>query len=152
VRSGSVDVAWLSTVWHQLSDPDAAALELRRVVRPGGHVLIRGFFADLPVSGLFAHFPGIDRSARTFPTTRQVTATLAAADLQCETVRDVIEPWRFELNAWVESVRRVRAIDSALRPLTDAEIEAGITSVVERFAGERKTVESDTVLRLLVFQ
>lgn len=39
---GSVDVVWLSTVIHHIPDLPAAAREIRRVLKPGGVVLVRG--------------------------------------------------------------------------------------------------------------
>ncbi len=39
--SASFDLAWCSYVLHHIADPVAAARELRRVVRPGGHVVVR---------------------------------------------------------------------------------------------------------------
>jgi SAM-dependent methyltransferase len=41
VRTGAADVAQLSMVYHQLRDAGAARRELRRVLRPGGLVLLR---------------------------------------------------------------------------------------------------------------
>jgi ubiquinone/menaquinone biosynthesis C-methylase UbiE len=40
-----VDGAWISTVIHHVPDLVAAAVELRRVLRPGAPVLIRSAFA-----------------------------------------------------------------------------------------------------------
>jgi ubiquinone/menaquinone biosynthesis C-methylase UbiE len=39
--SASFDLAWCSYVLHHISDPVAAAHELRRVVRPGGRIVVR---------------------------------------------------------------------------------------------------------------
>ena len=39
---GSADTAWLSLVLHHIPDLEAAAHEIRRVLRPGAPVLIRG--------------------------------------------------------------------------------------------------------------
>ncbi|HWS33589.1 MAG TPA: class I SAM-dependent methyltransferase [Actinoplanes sp.] len=39
---GTVDVVWLSTVIHHIPDLPAAAREIRRVLKPGGVVLVRG--------------------------------------------------------------------------------------------------------------
>ncbi|GAA1596038.1 class I SAM-dependent methyltransferase [Actinoplanes couchii] len=41
---GSVDVVWMSTVIHHVPDLRAAAVEIRRVLAPGGVVLVRGVF------------------------------------------------------------------------------------------------------------
>ncbi len=44
LSDASVDAAWLSTVVHHLPDLAAAAVELRRVIRRGGPVLVRSAF------------------------------------------------------------------------------------------------------------
>src|SRR5207253_818971 len=46
LRTGSLDIAWLSAVMHHLRGLDACAAELRRVLTNDGVVLIRGLFAD----------------------------------------------------------------------------------------------------------
>ena len=38
----------MSQVVHHVDDRDRAAAELARVLRPGGHVLLRGEFAEEP--------------------------------------------------------------------------------------------------------
>jgi SAM-dependent methyltransferase len=146
----SFGLAWLSTVVHQFDDRDRAALELARVVRPGGHVLVRGFFSDVPVTGLLADFPGIERSVATFPGTGEVTATFTAAGFEPVGQVDVVEPWSFSLDAWPDRVRTMHHTDSALRPLTDDEIEAGIAAVLTRFGDHDGPAPSPGRLRLLV--
>jgi SAM-dependent methyltransferase len=61
LRDGCCDSAWLSTVIHHLSDLAACAGELRRVVRPGGWVLVRNAFPDRPEpgTGLFSFWPAV---------------------------------------------------------------------------------------------
>ncbi|WP_436533748.1 class I SAM-dependent methyltransferase [Actinoplanes sp. HUAS TT8] len=44
LADGSVDGVWLSTVIHHVPDLGAAAREIRRVLKPGGAVLIRSAF------------------------------------------------------------------------------------------------------------
>jgi ubiquinone/menaquinone biosynthesis C-methylase UbiE len=151
LRPRSIDVAWLSTVIHQFDDRDAAARELRRVTRDGGRVLVRGFFADLPVTGLLACFPGIDRAAATFPSTEAITATFAAAGFELAHEEHVVEPWTFELEPWAERVRRLRHLDSALRPLTDEEIEAGVQAVRHDHERRPGPIASPGTLGLQVF-
>jgi SAM-dependent methyltransferase len=148
---GTVDAAWLSTAFHQFDDRVRAAAELRRVIRPGGHVLVRGFFADVPVTGLLAEFPGIERSAATFPSTQDVRDAFGAAGFACRSVTDVVEPWRFGLETWAAMVWSMRAADSALRPLTDDEIRTGIDRVRVRHDQAPGPVANDLTLRLLVF-
>lgn len=150
IRDGTVDVAWLSTVIHQFDDLDAAVAELRRVVAPAGHVLVRGFFADQPMTGVLARFPGIDRAAARFPATHDVVTRLERAGFASSTVVDVTERWRFELEAWTDRVRSIRHTDSALRPLTDDEFEAGVAAVQAQHGPSAEPLVSDMVLRLVV--
>jgi SAM-dependent methyltransferase len=75
LRDASVDAAWLSTVIHHLPDLPAAARELRRVVRPGGPVLIRSVFPGRHRSiMLFRFFPEAVRVVDRFPGTGDVRA------------------------------------------------------------------------------
>jgi SAM-dependent methyltransferase len=41
VRAGSLDLAFLSMVYHHIGDPAAAVAELRRALRPDGRVVVR---------------------------------------------------------------------------------------------------------------
>jgi SAM-dependent methyltransferase len=149
LRDDSIDVAWLSTVIHQFDDMDAAARELGRVARDGCRVLVRGFFADTPVTGLLARFPGIERSAASFPSIARISACLTGAGFAIEHQEHVIEPWTFTLGPWTERVRRLHHVDSALRPLTHEELEAGIRAVHDDHdAGD--VIPSPGTLTLLV--
>lgn len=152
LASSSIDLAWLSTVWHQFDDSAAVAHELHRVVRPDGHVLVRGFFGDVPVTGFLAHFPGHERSAATFPATAAVVACFERAGFDVVRTDDIVEPWRFRIPAWSARVRELRHTDSALRPLTDEEIDAGIDAVTARHAGASGPVVSAGTIRLLVLR
>jgi SAM-dependent methyltransferase len=40
------DLAWLSHVWHHIRDHQACARDVSRVLRRGGHALVRGTFGD----------------------------------------------------------------------------------------------------------
>src|SRR5262245_29933849 len=146
----AVDIAWLSTVMHQFAGLVAAIAELRRVVRPGGAVLIRGLFSDMTATGILASFPGIDRSVATFPDTATIAQQFAAAGFGDHEILDVPERWAFELDAWVTRARSIRSTDSIFRPLTDAEFEDGLASIVERYGDQPGPIVSETVLRLLV--
>ena len=148
LATGSFDAAWVSAAVHQFDDLGSAAAELRRVVRDGGHVLVRGFFADVPVSGAFAAFPGIARSAAGFPSTATVVAAFEGAGFIGRGTVDVVEPWRFELASWEQRLGSVRATDSLLRALTDEEVDAGRRAVIAG-ASPDGTVHSDVTLRLV---
>ena len=136
---------------HQFDDLEAAAGELRRVLGPGSQVLVRGFLADVAVTGVFSAFPGIERSAAAFPSTDVVTASFVAGGFEVERVVDVVEPWRFDVESWERLVSSVRATDSLLRRLTDEEVDAGVRSVIATTTADG-TVQSDVTLRLVVFR
>ena len=102
---------------------------------------MRGFFQDTPMTGLFACFPGIDRSAATFPTTTAVVDAFERGGFTGEQVVSVPDVWRFDLDEWLDRVRALRHVDSALRPLTDEEFAAGLATV-ERLAGGQATPSS----------
>ena len=147
----SFDAAWISAAVHQFDDLDAAARELRRVVHAGGNVLVRGFFADVTVSGVFASFPGIDRAAGAFPATADVAGAFAAAGFAVARVVDVVEPWRFELGSWEHRIESVRSTDSLLRRLTGDEFDLGRRAVIATASADGM-VRSDVTLRLVVFE
>lgn len=155
LRSGRVDVAWLSTVVHQIRGLDRAVAELHRVVRSGGHVLIRGYFADLPVGSVLRRFPGVDRVVATFPTTSAVVEACERGGLRLDRTSPVTEVWTFDRRVWAERARSLRHVDSAFWPLTDAEFEAGVAAVLGSQAdddGRGRLVVSEGTLNLVVLR
>jgi SAM-dependent methyltransferase len=152
LRAGVADVAWLSTVIHQCDDRPAVAAGLRRVLRPQGRVLVRGFFSDMRFTGLFGAFPGIDRAAATFPSTGEIVACFEEAGFALDAVHDVVEPWRTDLATWRTRIQAVRHTDSGLRPLHDHEFAEGIRIVTERYRDAPGPIPSDVTLRLLVLR
>jgi ubiquinone/menaquinone biosynthesis C-methylase UbiE len=77
----SCDAALLYLVWHHVEDKPAAALELIRVVRPGGVLLVRTNCSDrMPALWWYAHFPraeAVDREL--YEPLRVVQETFQAA-------------------------------------------------------------------------
>ena len=61
LAGGSIDVAFLSMMWHHVRDPQAAVAELERTVRPAGAVFVR-----TPTVELLEHFAFL----RFFPESR----------------------------------------------------------------------------------
>jgi ubiquinone/menaquinone biosynthesis C-methylase UbiE len=151
VATASIDRAWLSAVVHHFTDLGLAAAELGRVVKPGGLVLIRGFFRDLPLALRFSVFPGIERSAAAFPSTRHVTDTLARRGVRLVTQVDVIEE-HVLASGWESQLRELRSADSLLRPLSDAEFESGV-AYLRALPTDAPGAQCHRVtLRLLVYQ
>lgn len=150
--NASFGAAWLSTVIHQFDDREAALRELRRVIRSGGVVFVRGYFADTPVTGLLSSFPGIDRASRSFPTSIDTARDFAAAGFRQLTSVDVVETWTFELSDWIGRARSLRDADSMLRQLRDDEFEAGLVAIEAEHGERPERVVSATTLRLLTFE
>jgi SAM-dependent methyltransferase len=150
IAAASIDLAWLSTVVHQLRDLDAVARELRRVLRSGGRVAVRGYFADQGPIGWFGHFPGIERSIARFPRADAVIDAFASAGIELQIATTVDEVWLLSAAGYTDVVRDLRHADSMLVPLTDQEIDAGLASIAASYPDPRAVHEVHSPLRLLV--
>jgi SAM-dependent methyltransferase len=138
---GSMDAVWLSTVVHHIPDLRAAAAEIRRVLRPGGLVLIRSVFAGRPDGvSLFRYFPEAAAvlDAR-YPSAAQVAASFGTSGfvaLALEPVPQVTAPTMAAVlgsfdraahtplvliddDAYARGLARLRAADQAA-PVIDA--------------------------------
>jgi SAM-dependent methyltransferase len=149
LASRAIDLAWLSAVVHHFTDLARAFAELRRVLRQDGLVLVRGFFSDLDPPLWFTSFPGIDRSVDAFPSSEQVAEALGTQGLSVIATSDVLEVHEVA-DPWEPRLRELRSVDSLLRPLTDAEFEAGVAELRVRLGSRGDTVEHRATLRLLV--
>jgi ubiquinone/menaquinone biosynthesis C-methylase UbiE len=152
LRDGCCDSAWLSTVIHHLSDPAACAGELRRVVRPGGWVLIRQAFPDRPEPGtrLFTFWPGARAILARAPTVQATMATFTAAGFTFQRLEQICDQSAGSLKE-AHDRARVRA-DSLLRLLPDAEFERGLEALERAAAAETTPTPVIRRLDLLVFQ
>jgi len=143
--------AWLSTVIHHLGDLAGCARELRRVLGPGGPVLIRGSFPGRHAGiSLFRFFPGAGRIADTFPTVEATVAAFATAGFAFERLQPVPQVSAPSLRAAVERVRQ-RA-DSTLRPLPDEEFAQGLAALERAAAAETTPTPVVDHLDLLVLR
>jgi len=85
---GSADGAWLSLVLHHIPDLQAAAVEIRRVLRPGAPVLIRqGFPGRVERNEFVRWFPETERMVDTNPSVEETCRVFAAAGFS----RDALE-------------------------------------------------------------
>ena len=146
LRDGCCDSAWLSTVLHHLSDPAGCAGELRRVVRPGGWVLIRQAFPDRPEPGtrLFTYWPGARAILARAPTLQATRATFAAAGFTFHRLEQISDQSSASLKE-AHARARVRA-DSLLRLLPDAEFKRGLEALERAAAAE--TTPTPVIRRL----
>jgi len=130
----SADAAWLSLVIHHIPDLQAAAREIRRVLRTGAPVLIRQGFPDRyePVGNLkldrielVRWFPETARTARTFPTLQETSAAFAAAGFHQAAIEQVQETYPAGLADLLAQVDTFRHADTTMRNLSEDEFLRG---------------------------
>jgi ubiquinone/menaquinone biosynthesis C-methylase UbiE len=152
LADSTCDLVWLSHVWHHVRDRQACAAELRRVVRTGGHVLVRSTFGD--------QLDGFPTVFRFWPAARGICEQLPTIQ---ETVR-VFETNRFTLvdhqrvpqetaSNLSEFARRTQArADSALVLISDAEFHQGQAAIEAAAGREQDPVPVIEVIELLIFR
>jgi SAM-dependent methyltransferase len=96
LRDRTCGLAWVSTVVHHLDDLDRAAAELRRVLRPGGPVLVRQAFpARMDAINLYRRFfPAAGErlvAQGGLPDVERVSAAFAAAGFRVEALQPVAQ-------------------------------------------------------------
>ena len=130
----SADAAWLSLVIHHVPDLEAAAREIRRVLRSGAPVLIRQGFPDryepsgpLRLDGidLVRWFPETARTAGTFPTLAETCDAFAAAGFRQEALEQVRDTPTAGLAEFLGQVDTLRLADTTMRNLTEEEFLRG---------------------------
>jgi SAM-dependent methyltransferase len=130
----SADAAWLSLVIHHVPDLEAAAREIRRVLRPGAPVLIRQGFPDrYEPSGnlepdrieLVRWFPETARAISTFPSVRETCQAFATAGFHQDAVEQVRETYPASLADFLGQVDTFRRADTTMRSLTEDEFRRG---------------------------
>lgn len=129
LRDASVALAWLSMVVHHFPDRAAAARELRRVVAPGGVVLVRGCFRGrIPQLLMYRYFPSaLAADEARLPSLDDLRLTFETAGFAwvgLEEVPHVLDP---DFAAYVER-SRLRAA-SSFDFVPDDEFAAGIRAM-----------------------
>jgi ubiquinone/menaquinone biosynthesis C-methylase UbiE len=122
----SADAAWLSLVLHHVADLEAAARELRRVLRPGAPVLLRqGFPGRLDGVELVRWFPETARAVETYPTLEDTCAAFADAGFRRDALERVRETYTASLADFLGEVDTFRQADTTMRVLSDDEFLRG---------------------------
>jgi ubiquinone/menaquinone biosynthesis C-methylase UbiE len=122
----SADGAWLSLVIHHIPNLEAAALQIRRVLRPGAPVLIRqGFPGRLDRVELVHWFPETARIVDTYPSVEQTCQAFAAAGFSREALEQIPETYTISLAELLAQVDTFRRADTTMRSLTEAEFLRG---------------------------
>jgi SAM-dependent methyltransferase len=123
----SADAAWLSLVIHHIPDLEAAAREIRRVLRPGAPVLMRQGFSDRVDDRIeiVRWFPETARLVSTFPTLDDTRKAFAAAGFRQEALEQVRETYPGTLADFLREVDTFRHADTTMRSLTEEEFFRG---------------------------
>ena len=148
IRSQSLDVVWLSAVLHHLSDQRACVAELRRVVRPGGVVFVRGLFADRHPIVALQFLPGEARARSRFPFSMATAELFGDGGFDCVAVQDVEDAGPSTVGEAMERIEAMRGADSLLAQFTDEEVAAGLATM---HAMDPATPLSPSPLGLMVF-
>jgi SAM-dependent methyltransferase len=147
------DAAWLSLVIHHVPDLEAAAREIRRVLRPGAPVLIRQGFSDRLDDRIeiVRWFPETARLAGTFPSLEDTTRAFAGAGFHEVALEQVRETYPGTLLDFLREVDTFRDADTTMRSLTDEEFLRG-KERLRRAVGEGETGPRSNTLDLLVLR
>ncbi len=135
----SVDGVWLSLVIHHIPDLEAAAYEIRRILRPGGPVMIRqGFAGRLDRVENVRWFP--ETATTVDLTVGRACEAFAAAGFGLDAREPTPETYSASLADYLAQLDVLRRADSTLRMLTDQEFEQGVERV--RCAGKAEGEEA----------
>ena len=130
----SADAAWISLVIHHIPDLEAAAHEIRRVLRTGAPVLIRQGFPDryepsgpLKLDGieLIRWFPETALTLATYPSVDEVCRAFATAGFHQDALEQVRETYASSLANLLGQVDTFRHADTTMRQLSDDEFLRG---------------------------
>lgn len=154
LRAACADAAWLSTVIHHIPDLASAAAGIRRVLRPGAPVLIRtvlpGHTSRLTL-GRF--FPGIARVLDTYPSAERLAELFGAVGFASVTNEAMAQRPDASLAEFAQRLDRLRAADTLVRSLTEAEYADGRRRVARALADDRADqVDLTSTLDLVVLR
>ena len=152
LRDHTCDLAWLSQVGHHILDHRACARELRRILSPGSHVLVRGSFGD-QLDGfptLFRFWPGTEEICRQFPTIERTVAVFEANGFVLTEHRRIDQATTASLREFAKRIR-FRA-DTSLTLISDSEFLKGQAAIETAAAAERVPAPVMGRIEMLVFR
>jgi len=122
----SADAAWMSLVLHHVPDLEAAAHEIRRVLRPDAPLLIRqGFPGRLDRVELVRWFPETARAVDSYPSVESTCEVFATAGFRRDALEQLPETYSVSLAGLLDQIDTLRQADTSLRSLTDDEFQRG---------------------------
>ena len=152
LAEATCDLAWLSHVWHHIRDHQACADDLRRVLRRGCHVLVRGTFGD-QLDGfptLFRFWPATRPICEQLPTIQDTVTVFETSGFTLAQHRRIQQETACSLSEFAKRTR-FRA-DSALMLISDSEFQEGQMAIEAAAAVEPRPVPVIEVIELLAFR
>jgi ubiquinone/menaquinone biosynthesis C-methylase UbiE len=152
LSDAACDAAWMSQSYHHVRDHDACVRELRRVVTPGGPVLLRGTFSDR-LDGLdtyFRFFPAAREFIETVPTVSSTVRLFEGHGFRLDGDRRVTQLTCASLAEFLARSRR-RA-DTAFVLMPDEEFERGLRDLEGAVREETTPQPVMETMTLLVFR
>jgi ubiquinone/menaquinone biosynthesis C-methylase UbiE len=150
-RDGVFVGVWASQVLHHVDDLTRCTAELRRVVRPGGPVMVRGMFeatyGSIPWTPYFPEAVRVGTDL--FPTLEEITAAFGYVGMK-PCAHEII--WQTTAASMCELSERVRLrADSTLELLSEDEFATGMARLQAAAAAETSPKPIREALELLVF-
>jgi SAM-dependent methyltransferase len=134
-RGEMFDLALLSRVIHHLPDRRACALELARVLRPDGVVVIRTTFREGLDALVYDYWPALRESdARRFPGREETLADFVSVGFGLTSVSSFAQPITTSLREY--HARMVTRPQSKFAELTDGAFRAGLRRLAADAAAE----------------
>ena len=137
--SGSVGLVFASMVLHHVSDLGAAAREVRRVLEPGGSLVVRGCFSESLDAPYHRFFPSVLEIERGFlPPTGTVVDTFSLKGFILGRTMRLRQRMDDSYGSYAERMRQ-RAM-SPLRMISDDEFNTGMAALDEVAKNETEPV------------
>ncbi len=151
VRTGACDAAFLSQVIHHLDDLDRAAAEMARVIRPGGHVLLRHSLSGRLQSVMFYDLCPTAREVddSRLPTEERLDDAFGAAGLEKVALDTVRQQTDESLRAHYGRMKR-RAI-STFEFVPESEFRAALDRLRELAENEAEPQPVEEEIFLVVY-
>jgi len=131
--SGSFDRVFCINALHHFRDKQAVLAEARRVLRPGGTLMIVGLDPHRGLDSwcIYEYFPGtLETDKQRYPATQQIRQWMSAAGfVDCRTTEVQHMALRIRAIDALAQSRLDKAVTSQLSALTDAEYAHGISDI-----------------------
>jgi ubiquinone/menaquinone biosynthesis C-methylase UbiE len=152
LASRSVDLIFMSMVFHHFPDPSVVAAECARVLRPGGFVCVRAITVERsPHYPYVPFFPGSEAllTAR-LPTVAAMCAAFEASALHTRATRVVMQEIAPDYRAYADKL--AAGADTTLALLPPHEFDAGLVAMRAAHHDARPAVPVVEPIDFMVFQ